>query len=505
MSIFDKIDQTVMTYAFMQFALLVFVMPVAHMVDIMKEYALSHGQARIKWTLFSEYGWSSPFTRDPISTYDSKERFIILAMFCSMGLGVVLYRFEKRAPGDTDDNYDELIWMTTICLIPAKFIEFIFRFSYNRRDYFHHLMQDEAHKLPEDPKKKKIIEEAGAAQELETEEVEDIDDEPPAAPPPPPGARSPNGVRNALEERLTDNYGPASQTLVNDFSLLEDDQLAELWERIEDPSLGADDVEAVVATFITAHDSDAEQEEQSTKKKKGKKGKKDKEPEERKDPGAYWFEIDIEDGDVYFFNVETEEAVWEPPPEFTALYGTNNWEKHKDESRDAFYFHNKVSGETTWAKPAELEAWEKKTHMPDGELEAMMAKQDGRAWTPVVDLKPESKYDEYHLSVFKTHVCFPPICRDLAWGFAWIFVLGMFAATVLYTGFQDLPAGKLKREGLPFFKTSIELGCMFCGSVFVYEPFLAVCFWWARKELHAARQINVEDLVKPEEPQVVTE
>mmetsp|Transcript_42921 Transcript_42921/g.84145 ORF Transcript_42921/g.84145 Transcript_42921/m.84145 type:complete len:158 (+) Transcript_42921:35-508(+) len=145
MSIFDKIDQTVMIFAFMQFALLVFVMPVAHMMDVIKDYHLSCGQVRARFKFFSEYGWSSPFTRDPISTYNSKERFLILAMFCSMGMATLVYKWEKSM--DEFEDVESLIWQTAICLIPAKFVELILRFSYNRADYFFHLMQDEEHQV----------------------------------------------------------------------------------------------------------------------------------------------------------------------------------------------------------------------------------------------------------------------------------------------------------------------------------------------------------------------
>lgn len=66
-----------------------------------------------------------------------------------------------------------------------------------------------------------------------------------------------------------------------------------------------------------------------------------------------WREVTNEDGQLYYFNVETGESSWDVPAELA-------WVEESSDSGHPYYF-NKVTGESSWEKPV-VKGWSVHTH-----------------------------------------------------------------------------------------------------------------------------------------------
>lgn len=83
-------------------------------------------------------------------------------------------------------------------------------------------------------------------------------------------------------------------------------------------------------------------------------------------PDHPWVLQDDAEGNTYFFNTETEEALWEPPAGIdpATIKKAAVWSLIKDPSGD--YFYNNVTGESAWERPPDYDGMQarKQSHVP---------------------------------------------------------------------------------------------------------------------------------------------
>ena len=97
------------------------------------------------------------------------------------------------------------------------------------------------------------------------------------------------------------------------------------------------------------------------KKRRKKKSMRETRQMVREINAQSWEECSTNEGDVYFYNVQTHHSTWTRPEAFEKVI--DELEKEEEEEKDVWeccfdeesgmeYYYNTMTGESTWEKPA---------------------------------------------------------------------------------------------------------------------------------------------------------